>query len=163
MQQRADLGAVVRLVIEEMLECVRKINPECQDNGSKERTMDSVWDGFLALSATFAQAPPIDCFGCQRVARVFFIERLTPDIRKSMMIARSLLSTLTTRLQESAVVAIEIKRSSAPTLKKGFAIACDDLQIEQRYLIYPGQETFPIRHGVQAIGLAELMRRLQAQ
>ena len=80
-----------------------------------------------------------------------------------MMIARSLLSTLTTRLQESAVVAIEIKRSSAPTLKKGFAIACDDLQIEQRYLIYPGQETFPIRHGVQAIGLAELMRRLQAQ
>ena len=75
MQQRADLAAVVRLVIEEMRECVRKINPECQDNGSKERTMDSLWDGFLALSATFAQAPPIDCFGCQRIARVFSLKK----------------------------------------------------------------------------------------
>jgi predicted AAA+ superfamily ATPase len=61
-----------------------------------------------------------------------------------------------------AWMAIEIKRSSAPTLQKGFAIACDDLQIEQRYLVYPGQEAFPMRHGVQAIGLVELMRRLQA-
>ena len=61
-----------------------------------------------------------------------------------------------------AWMAIEIKRSSAPTLQKGFAIACDDLQVEQRYLVYPGQEAFPMRHGVQAIGLVELMRRLQA-
>ncbi|NBS65192.1 MAG: DUF4143 domain-containing protein, partial [Betaproteobacteria bacterium] len=57
-------------------------------------------------------------------------------------------------------IAIEIKRSSAPSLSKGFAIACDDLRIEERYLVYPGNETFPIRHGTQVIGLAELMERV---
>lgn len=55
---------------------------------------------------------------------------------------------------------IEIKRSSAPALSKGFSIACDDLNIEQRFLVYPGQEAFPTRYGTQAIGLAALMRRL---
>jgi hypothetical protein len=34
------------------------------------------------------------------------------------------------------------------------------LNIEQRYLVYPGQEIFPTRYGTQAIGLAALMRRL---
>ena len=57
-------------------------------------------------------------------------------------------------------IAIEIKRSSSPSLSKGFAIACDDLQVDERYLVYPGQESFPTRHGTQVIGLAELMKRL---
>ena len=57
-------------------------------------------------------------------------------------------------------IAIEIKRSSAPSLSKGFAISCDDLRIEERYLVYPGNETFPIRHDTQVIGLAELMERV---
>ena len=53
-------------------------------------------------------------------------------------------------------MAIEIKRSMAPSPEKGFAIACDDLQIAQRYVVYPGQERVPLRHGAQAIGLREL-------
>jgi predicted AAA+ superfamily ATPase len=53
-------------------------------------------------------------------------------------------------------MAIEIKRSMAPSPEKGFAIACDDLQIAQRYVVYPGQERVPLRHGAQAIGLQEL-------
>jgi hypothetical protein len=35
-------------------------------------------------------------------------------------------------------IAIEIKRASAPTLEKGFTIACEDLGIRQRYVVYPG-------------------------
>jgi predicted AAA+ superfamily ATPase len=54
-------------------------------------------------------------------------------------------------------MAIEVKRSMAPSLEKGFAIACDDLQIAQRYVVYPGQERIPLRHGAQAIGLQELL------
>jgi uncharacterized protein len=53
-------------------------------------------------------------------------------------------------------MAIEVKRAMAPSPEKGFAIACDDLQIAQRYVVYPGSECFPLRHGAQAIGLQEL-------
>lgn len=54
-------------------------------------------------------------------------------------------------------IAIEVKRSMAPSPEKGFAVACDDLQITQRYVVYPGTEPIPLRHGAQAIGLQELM------
>lgn len=60
-----------------------------------------------------------------------------------------------------AEIAIEIKRSSAPTLDKGFGIACDDVNISQRYVVYPGEETWPVRYGAQAIGVAALARQLQ--
>jgi len=53
-------------------------------------------------------------------------------------------------------LAIEIKRSSAPSPARGFAQACDDLGITQRYVVYPGSERFALRHGAQAIGLPEL-------
>ena len=59
-------------------------------------------------------------------------------------------------------MAIEIKRSTAPSLSKGFDIACNDLGISQRFVVYPGTERFPMRHGAQAIGLVELMQRLQS-
>jgi predicted AAA+ superfamily ATPase len=59
-----------------------------------------------------------------------------------------------------AWMAIEIKRSTSPSLSKGFEIACDDLGITQRHVVYPGTDSFPMRHGTQAIGLVELMRRL---
>lgn len=60
-----------------------------------------------------------------------------------------------------AELAIEIKRSSAPSPARGFAIACDDLGITERYLVYPGTERFPLRHDAQAIGLDELMQQLR--
>jgi predicted AAA+ superfamily ATPase len=53
-------------------------------------------------------------------------------------------------------IAIEVKRSMTPSPEKGFALACDDLQITQRYVVYPGQERIPLRHGAQAIGLLDL-------
>lgn len=59
-------------------------------------------------------------------------------------------------------MAIEIKRSTAPTLSKGFEIACNDLGLTQRYVVYPGHDRFPMRHGATAIGLTDLMHTLQA-
>jgi predicted AAA+ superfamily ATPase len=53
-------------------------------------------------------------------------------------------------------IAIEVKRSSAPSPDKGFAQACDDLGVAQRWLVYPGTERYPLRHGAQAIGVVEL-------
>lgn len=57
-------------------------------------------------------------------------------------------------------MAIEIKRSMTPSPEKGFAIACDDLQITQRYVVYPGTESFALRQGAQAMGLEALMALL---
>lgn len=52
--------------------------------------------------------------------------------------------------------AIEVKRGLAPRLEKGFHLACEDLQPERAFVVYPGQERYPLRPGVEAIGLMEL-------
>ena len=57
-------------------------------------------------------------------------------------------------------MAIEIKRSSAPSVERGFHIACEDLEVKQRYVVYPGTENFPLRTGVQAMGLKSLVEKL---
>jgi predicted AAA+ superfamily ATPase len=56
--------------------------------------------------------------------------------------------------------AIEIKRSSAPRLQKGFYFALNDVQPEASFLVYPGQETFPINESTKAIGLLGLLERI---
>jgi predicted AAA+ superfamily ATPase len=58
--------------------------------------------------------------------------------------------------------AIEVKRSSAPALTKGFHHACDDIKPTGRFLVYPGTEAFPLRDEVTALPLADLMNRLRA-
>ena len=58
-------------------------------------------------------------------------------------------------------MAIEIKRSTTPSLSKGFGIACDDLGISQRYVVYPVAASFSMRQGVTAISLVDLMVQLQ--
>lgn len=59
-------------------------------------------------------------------------------------------------------IAIEVKRSSAPSAARGFQQACEDLGITQRWVVYPGSEAFGLRHGAQAMGLEEAAERLLA-
>ena len=61
---------------------------------------------------------------------------------------------------ERPIVAIEVKRSTAPAISRGFGLACDDLNVEQRWAVYPGTERFAVRQGTQAVGLVELAQRL---
>ncbi len=56
--------------------------------------------------------------------------------------------------------AIEIKRSSAPSLSKGFHIACDDIKADRQYVVYAGKDKFPMGNGVTAIPLWNLMQEL---
>lgn len=58
-------------------------------------------------------------------------------------------------------IAIEVKRASAPRPERGFSIACDDLKITRRYVVYPGEESFALRNGAQAISLAQLCAELR--
>jgi predicted AAA+ superfamily ATPase len=57
--------------------------------------------------------------------------------------------------------AVEIKRSSAPKLERGFHLACDDLKPKKRFVVYPGTERFPLDAHTDAIGLAALGRALR--
>lgn len=56
--------------------------------------------------------------------------------------------------------AIEVKRSLAPKAERGFHSACDDLQPARKLLVYPGDEPYPLGHGVQAMPLAALCQEL---
>jgi predicted AAA+ superfamily ATPase len=59
--------------------------------------------------------------------------------------------------------AIEIKRSTSPSLSKGFYIACEDVKPHRSYVVYSDKESFPLSEGVTAISLAELMQEIQKQ
>jgi uncharacterized protein len=57
-------------------------------------------------------------------------------------------------------MAVEIKRSSAPVLSRGFHSACEVLKPKEGYLLHGGNESWPIAKGITAIGLPELLRHL---
>jgi predicted AAA+ superfamily ATPase len=56
--------------------------------------------------------------------------------------------------------AIEIKRSSAPKVERGFHSACHDLNPSHKWVVYPGQESYPISADIQAISLPGLCERM---
>jgi len=56
--------------------------------------------------------------------------------------------------------AIEIKRSLEPRLSKGFYFACEDIQPEMKYIVYPGEESFAVAKDTTAIGVASLAEML---
>ena len=53
--------------------------------------------------------------------------------------------------------AIEIKRGLAPRLDRGFHHAREDLQPDRCFLVYSGEERYPLGQGVEAIGLSTLV------
>lgn len=59
--------------------------------------------------------------------------------------------------------AIEIKLSSAPTIERGFHTAADDINAERRILVHRGNDRFPMRHGVEAMPLIEVLNEVSAQ
>ena len=58
--------------------------------------------------------------------------------------------------------AIEIKRSSAPSMERGFHLACAGLKPNKRFVVYSGTERFPLDADTDAIGVGDLGRALQA-
>jgi len=58
--------------------------------------------------------------------------------------------------------AIEIKRSSAPKLSRGFHLGCADLQVTRKLVVHPGSESFPMGEGIEAMTLADAIAALRA-
>lgn len=56
--------------------------------------------------------------------------------------------------------AIEIKRSQAPSVSKGFYLGCEDIEATQQFVVYSGTEKFPISKSVTAVSLPEMMNEI---
>jgi hypothetical protein len=56
--------------------------------------------------------------------------------------------------------AIEIKRSLAPKVERGFYAACADLKPERKFVVYPGQERYRLAEDIEAISLVGLAREI---
>jgi len=63
---------------------------------------------------------------------------------------------------DGSLWAIEVKRSLAPKLERGFHVACEDLNPVRRVAVYPGTERYPMGSGVEAMPLPTLMEELAA-
>lgn len=54
--------------------------------------------------------------------------------------------------------AVEIKRSLTPKVERGFHAACEDLRPERKFVVYPGQERYPMAEDIEAIPAAQLVQ-----
>ncbi|MBT7408822.1 MAG: ATP-binding protein [Methylococcales bacterium] len=63
--------------------------------------------------------------------------------------------------RKNGVWAIEIKRSIATTVSKGFHISIDDIKPSKAFVVYAGDERYPKGKNIEAIGLSELCGLLQ--
>ena len=62
----------------------------------------------------------------------------------------------------SAVWAIEIKRSSAPSVSRGFHVGCDDIGATRRLVVSSANARFPMAGGIEHVPLLDLMQELRA-
>ena len=58
-------------------------------------------------------------------------------------------------------LAIEIKRTTAPDVSKGFRLACAALKAREAYVVHGGVDEWGMRYGVTATSLGRLMRYLR--
>jgi hypothetical protein len=62
---------------------------------------------------------------------------------------------------DQQIWAIEVKRSSAPKVGKGFYLACDDIKATNKFVIYSGIERYPMSNQTEAIGLTDFLQLLE--
>lgn len=58
-------------------------------------------------------------------------------------------------------VAIEVKRASAPQAERGFFVACDDLEIENRIVVGAGAEDYPTKGGAKVRNLLSAVKEVR--
>lgn len=53
-------------------------------------------------------------------------------------------------------VAVEVKYSAAPKVSRGFWSACADLKCRKAYVVYPGEQRYPIAENTEVLPIREL-------
>ncbi len=69
---------------------------------------------------------------------------------------------LVIKLSSNEIWAIEIKVGVAPKISKNFRQTCQDVQATKKYVVYGGDDEFPVGGGVTVISLRKLMEKLQS-
>ena len=100
------------------------------------------WEGFVVENVLRA-APPFAASGAYRTLRGAECD-------------------LVLELPGNRPWAMEVKRGQAPKLERGFWDACEDIRPSRRFVAYPGTERFGLKNDVEAIGVADLMREVEA-
>jgi len=57
-------------------------------------------------------------------------------------------------------MAIEIKRTTTPTLSRGFHLARDAVKPRNAFVVHGGEQTWPMGDGITAMGVVDMMRKL---
>jgi uncharacterized protein len=58
--------------------------------------------------------------------------------------------------KKGSPVAIEVKYSLSPSVTKGFRFACGDLSCKKGFIVYPGEETYPLGDAAYALPIGKL-------
>ncbi|HXC25388.1 MAG TPA: ATP-binding protein [Gemmatimonadaceae bacterium] len=101
------------------------------------------WEGY-AIEALIAAAPP--------TARAYFYRTAT-GIELDLVL----------ELSASRRWVFECKRSTAPQLRKGFHLACQDVEAERRMLVYAGSVSYPGAGGVEVMPLLDAVKAVRTQ
>lgn len=68
---------------------------------------------------------------------------------------------LVLELPENRRWVVEIKRSLAPKMERGFYHAREDLAPERSFVVYPGQDRYPLVEGVEVLSVREMAKEIQ--
>jgi predicted AAA+ superfamily ATPase len=70
---------------------------------------------------------------------------------------------LVIKMPSSEIWAVEIKHGTAPKIGKHYSATCDDVGVHRKYIIYGGEDTFPVAEDVDMISLPKLMQEIMKQ
>ena len=101
------------------------------------------WEGFVIENIISALRDTIPCYyyGTPGGAEIDLILEFSPSERW----------------------AIEIKRSTAPSISKGFHLACEEIQPSQKFVVYNGTQRFPMTNEITAISLKGIVEEVQSR
>jgi len=71
--------------------------------------------------------------------------------------------SLIARMIEHRLQSELMERTLAPNRARGFRSACADLQPDKAFIVYPGEERFPLGDGAEAVPLIDLARQVAAR
>ena len=63
----------------------------------------------------------------------------------------------------SKIWAIEIKKTTAPKLTKGFHIACEDLKPTKKYVVYGGEDEYRLSNEIEVVSLSKMLKLVRAE
>ena len=69
---------------------------------------------------------------------------------------------LVLELGDGTLWAIEIKRSLSARVKRGFYLACADIKPTRAFVVYAGDDCYPVSETVEAVSIHALAQKLRA-